>query len=211
MKNLELYKTLSDTGDFWPIKLSYNQAPLLEQLRTFDNSWQQYNPLKPMQDRLGLSITTLDGSLKQLPSLCSLAEYNKLNNTQHKESDFLLTTPVYENSTEIQKLVRHFPSGVGRCHFIRFGKNGYVPTHRDGLGFLAKYDFLDCFRLVSVFNVNDNNGYRLFLEDQQLKLETNRIYFINTLKRHSFISYEEGTYVLVMNIPITEKNTKSLY
>lgn len=165
---------------------------------TIDESklhWVQYNPRKDI-DRWGASITSLDGGVSGVPDLDSLLEFNRLNNTAHKETDFRTFS---EQGKVFEFLAKDFD--VGRSHFIRLGTGGFFPYHRDVSS--------DTFRLIYCISGCDENNF-IWLQDRAtLKLQNHTWYYINTRMAHATFSFF-GSVFAVFNICNTEKSYKSL-
>lgn len=165
---------------------------------TIDESkltWVQYNPRKNI-DRWGASITSLDGGVSGVPDLDSLLEFNKLNNTKHKETDFKTLT---EQGMPFDFLTKDFD--LGRSHFIRLGTGGFFPYHRDVSS--------DTFRLIYCVSGCDENNFIWLQNRQTLKLQNNNWYYINTRMAHATFSFF-GSVFAVFNINNNEKSYKSL-
>ena len=77
IEQMGLYETLIQMGNIYELNFSIDIVALLEQLKTFQDQWVQYNPYKPNINRQGLSITSLDGGLSGIPDLYSLSEYQQ--------------------------------------------------------------------------------------------------------------------------------------
>jgi len=194
---------LSSLGDIVPLDFTIDIKKLKDELSLFDNDWKQYNPRKP-NNRQGLSITSLDGGLSGVPDLDSLFEYNKQNGTEISEVNINVKTPVASNISVIQPLLNTFDT-LGRSHFIRLNKGGFLPPHRDG-----KILDVTCFRIITLCH-NCNKGQFAFIyEDKVVVLEPGRPYFVNTRKQHSVFSYVDDSVQCVLNIPLTIENYKSV-
>ncbi|MEM7646115.1 MAG: hypothetical protein AAF203_04325, partial [Pseudomonadota bacterium] len=122
-------------GD-WLQLPSFSSSQLLKELEPFQNDWKPYNPRKK-NNRYGLSVTSLDGSLSGVPDLDSLSEYNRENNLELTNQDFKKRTAVFESSPTLQKILDPFLPWLGRCHFIRLDSGGFFPEHYD----IDKLDF----------------------------------------------------------------------
>ena len=74
-KALQRLYTMSDWQEFG----GFNAKKVKEELKLFDNDWKKYNPNK-LNNRWGLSITSIDGGLSGIPDLTSLRDYEIQNN-----------------------------------------------------------------------------------------------------------------------------------
>ena len=194
---------LTSLGDIIPLDFRLDVNKLKQQLKNFDNDWKTYNPRK-QNNRQGLSITSLDGGLSGIPDLDSLFEYNKKHNTNIKEADINVRTPVATDISVIQPLVDMFDT-LGRSHFIRLNKGGFFPPHRDG-----KILGVTCFRVLTMCHNCDRGQFKFIYEDKVIALEPGRPYVINTRKEHSVFSYVDDSVQLVLNVPLTENNYKCI-
>lgn len=194
---------LSNLGDIVPLSLSIDIRQTKEELQYFNNEWKQYNPRKP-NARQGLSITSYDGQLSGVPDLDSLVEYNLLNNTQIKEVDINVRTPVAEKVQSINSLLNMFDT-LGRSHFIRLNQGGFFPMHRD-----SKLLDINCFRVITLCHNCSRNQFVFIYEDKVLNLKPGVPYFINTRKVHSVFSYVDDSVQCVLNVPLTEENYISI-
>lgn len=157
--------------------------------------WVQYNPRKNIP-RWGASLTSLDGSVKGIPDLDSLFEFNKENGTHYSEVDFKTPTPQFQ---PFSFLTDHFD--LGRSHVIRLGTGGFFPYHRD---------FDDkTFRLIYTINGCSENNLVWIQNNQVIKLADHNWYYINTKMIHSVFSFF-GSEFAVFNAVLNEKAEKSL-
>lgn len=164
-------------------------------------TWPRYNPRKLDNNRWGLPITSLDGSMSGIPDLDSLKEYNKLHNTSYKETDFKTFTQAAEWSN-----VRKFLSGfeeIGRCHYIKLNAGGFFPWHRDGAS--AEQTSI---RLICPL-IYDDTGLVWLQERTQLQFKTGRWVAINTAKTHAVFAFMPQMFI-VANVPNTERNVATL-
>ena len=165
------------------LKLPINVADL----DNVNYNWIQYNPRK-INSRHGCSITSLDGNDTGIPDLDSVFEYNKLNNTNYKEMDFNKLTI---HSKPFDKFLSTFK--VGRSHYIKLSNGGNFPWHRDN-----DYDTLRI--IYTIKNCDVNN--LIWIEDENLiKLENDKWYFINTKKKHCVVGLSESIFA-VFNVRI---------
>lgn len=169
------------------------EAPVIE---TSQIQWVQYNPRKTVA-RLGASLTSLDGKMTGIPDLDSLFEFNRQNGTRYTEKDFKFKTSLYDQYFKF--LDSYFD--LGRSHLIRLGSGGYFPYHRD-------FD-TDTFRLIYTISGCEPHNLVWILNDQVLKLQDRRWYFVNTKMIHSLFSFT-GSDFAVFNVISNEKSKKSL-
>ena len=156
----------------------------------------QYNPRKNVA-RYGASLTSLDGKMTGVPDLDSLFEYNKLNGTTYTEKDFTVKTPLFDQYFKFLDPYFDF----GRSHILRLGAGGHFPYHRD-------FD-TNTFRLIYTIAGCEPHNLVWILNDQILKLQDRRWYYVNTKMIHSVFSFT-GCDFAVFNVISNEKSKKSL-
>ena len=106
------YTRLHTMGDWLELQ-DFDSKQIMRDLDSWKNEWKPYNRKKP-NNRFGLSITSLDGGLGGIPDLDSLYEYNKINGTDVKNHDIKTLTPVYDSSSELQKIIEPWKPWLGR-------------------------------------------------------------------------------------------------
>ena len=153
----------------------------------------KYNPRKDI-NRFGLSITSLDGSLSGIPDLDSLPEYNKENNLQLHETDFNVSTPVYEYAG-LKKILDPIKDHICRSHILKIGPGGYFPPHRD-----YRRNVFSAFRLlIPLQNMNPPSSV-FIIEDKIQHWEEGTMYFVDTAKLHYlFNAGFSPSYMVVIN------------
>lgn len=177
----------------------WNCKRIQDILLTHDG-WKQYNPRK-MNNRFGLSVTSLDGEYSGVPDLDSLLEYNKENGTNHSEHNFTKRTPIVDDIPELKTLLDMF-SPLGRCHFLRINSGGFFPPHRDNGSSIPS----PTFRVIVPIANTSHHQWKWIHEDKLITLETGRAYCINTSKEHSVFSFVDDCIILVMNVPASAYN-----
>ncbi len=195
MHDLEHLK-LSSLGGFYPLSIKFDEDLLLSQLEKFEQHWKPYNPRKSGNNRFGLSLYSLDGSMAGIPDLDSVSEYNQVHGTQYTESDFCKPTRAWNEMTELSERVSGLSSYLGRSHFIKLTKGGFFPPHRD-LG--------DCFRLVSIFK-KVPGSFHFIHDESTISFTPGYLYFLDTRKVHSVFNYEDDLVMLVLNVAFHEKS-----
>lgn len=196
------YERILSFGDIIELNISCNVNNLFKEINSF--KWAQYNPRKTIT-RYGLSITSLDGKLNG-PDLDSIYEYNKDNDTKYDETSFCTTTPVYDMSSEIQRVVDPFINNLCRSHILHLPAGGHFPPHRD----LSHYEsYQKTFRIiVPLKNCNPKSMYFMY-EDKPIIFNHGYAYFINTNKEHSVFSFG-NSYFVVMNVKFNEDSARAV-
>ena len=203
--SFELFNTLTAYGDQVKLNIYQNSKTMLERLIQFDDNWTKYNPRKHI-NRWGLSVTNLDGNLGPGPDLDSLYEYNKENNTNITESDFIVPTPVYD---VLKLYCDPFKEWLFRSHILKLKPGGFFPSHVDNMG-----STIDSFRLIVPLQVCNplDGGYFMYQYDNVLHWCYGSLYFLNTCKRHTIFNAndEDDHIVLIMNIKLTEESVSTV-
>ena len=198
--NNNLYNSLITYGQKFPTNLYMNPQEVMKDLEDFSEEWKPYNPRKKIA-REGLSVTSLDGGLSGIPDLDSIREYCIKNQVILGEHSFNQETPV---ANIVRTYLDPFKGHVGRSHFIRMGKGGHFPPHRDD-------------RRASVNNmrlfvpIKDCNPPKTFfmLDREPLYFDHGRAYFINTCMEHTLFSCYPSLF-LVMNVAVNEETVQTL-
>lgn len=160
------------------------------QIETESQNWKQYNPRKKI-NRWGRSLTSLDGHNTGIPDLDSLYEYNKLNGTNYRESDFRTLT---DEGKKFEFLTESFD--LGRSHLIKLDAGGYFPYHRD-LG-------PEVFRLIYCVSGCEPTNLVWIIDDKVVKLQNRRWYYVNTKKVHATFAFNTCVFA-VFNVINNEK------
>ena len=198
--NNNLYSSILQYGQKFPTTLYMDPQKIQENLETFSQEWKPYNPRKKVA-REGLSVTSLDGGLSGIPDLDSIREYCIKHQVLLGEHSFNQETPVADI---VRTYLDPFKGHVGRSHFIRMGKGGHFPPHRDD-----HRGTVDNMRLlVPIENMNPPRTF-FMMEREVLQFEMGRAYFINTCMEHTVFSCYPSLF-LVMNITVNEDTIQTL-
>ena len=198
--NNNLYSSILQYGQKFPTTLYMDPQKIQENLETFSQEWKPYNPRKKVA-REGLSVTSLDGGFSGVPDLDSIREYCIKHSVVLGEHSFNQETPAADI---VRTYMDPFKGHVGRSHFIRMGKGGHFPPHRDD-----RQAAVDNMRLF--IPIKDCNPPKTFfmLDREPLYFEHGRAYFINTCMEHTVFSCYPSMF-LVMNVGVTEETVKTL-
>jgi hypothetical protein len=189
------YETITQYGNFIELDVTTDADMLVSWANNFE--WVKYNPRKNV-NRWGLSITSLDGGLSGVPDLDSLYEYNKENNTNYKEKDFNVPTPVLNK--QIHDTLLPWQGHYYRTHFLKFGPGGFFPPHRDWNYHSA---IPNEFRLIMPLRNVNPPSFNFVLEDKLLHWETGRMYFLDTQRMHYlFNSSFSDSYWMIVNVAL---------
>jgi len=187
------YNTITQYGSFIELDVTTDADALVSWANDFD--WVKYNPRKDV-NRWGLSVTSLDGGISGVPDLDSLYEYNKENNTDYKETDFKIPTPVLNK--QIHDILKPWKGYYYRTHFLKFGPGGFFPPHRD---WNYMTGIADSFRLIMPLRNVNPPQFNFIHDDKILNWEVGRLYFLDTLKMHYlFNSSFADSYWLIANV-----------
>ena len=197
-----LFDTIARYGDIIPLNYKLDYKKFEEGLKLFDDKWVQYNPRKNIP-RYGLSITSLDGGFSGRPDLDSLKEYNIEHNLNLDEPDFKTLTPIWPY---VESVLSKFKNHLGRTHIIKMSAGGQFPSHRD------HYDreLPTCRLFIPIYNCNPPFNY-FILDDNLLRFDHGRLYFLNTCKEHIVFTSARGgkgrSMYMVANITLNEEST----
>jgi len=188
-------------GDIIPLKYKLDYKKFEEGLELFKDKWVQYNPRKKIA-RYGLSITSLDGGFSGRPDLDSLKEYNIEHNLNLDEPDFKTLTPIWPY---VESVLSKFKNHLGRTHIIKMSAGGQFPSHRD------HYDreLPTCRLFIPIYNCNPPFNY-FILDDNLLRFDHGRLYFLNTCKEHIVFTSGRGgnqqSMFIVANLILTKES-----
>jgi len=190
--NISMFK-LDQLEDCIELDLPVNKSAINLQ----NCNWVTYNYRKNLNQRLGCSITSLDGNDTGIPDLDSLLEYNLINNTKYVEKDFNVPT---KHATPFLDVLNKF--SIGRSHYLKFNPGGFFPWHRD----------LDAnsFRIIYTIENCTPIDFVWLEGDQILPLDNHRFYYINTRKKHSVFSFS-GSVFAVFNVLTSYQNINILF
>jgi len=191
-------------GNHIQLRNSINQKKLLEEIKPFKNDWHQYNVFKPEIKRYGLDIINESGELVPGPAVNSLIEWNKRYGTEWGETDFTETTPVYDASEEIQKLINPIKNFAVRTHILKLPQGGFFPPHRDNC-----WKEQDTFRLIVPLQSPNPRPFRFILEDKTLFWNLGSMYAVNTTLEHCLFNMGNvDSLWLIINALVTEEAVK---
>ena len=158
--------------------------------------WHKYHAEKNI-DRYACSITSLDGNDDQGVNFASLFSYNQQHGTTYDEMSFKTPT---QHSKAFSYLLKEFD--VGRSHFLKLNKASYFPWHRDADP--------SSFRIIYTMEGCDSRNLVWILDNNILRLENKRWYYINTAKKHCLFAFDAALFA-VFNIATTDENYFKLY
>lgn len=178
------------------LKVDLNVTRLMSDLEEFDDVWYQYNEFKPWINRQGLCILNEDGINKPGPAISSLTEWNKQHGTNWRETDFVVPTPVYHKSVDLQNVLDPIMPWINRTHVLRMPPGGFFPPHRD-----SRFLNQDTFRLIMPLVNTEPPNFRFMLEDRTLHWANGHMYVVNTTLEHTLFnaSPTNTSYWLVIN------------
>ncbi len=185
------------------IELDFPQWDITRTQEILDRhpGWKQYNPRK-INNRQGLSVTSIDGGFSGVPDLDSLVEYNRENGTQYTEIDFKHRTSITRHLPNLDPMLDEFQEDLGRCHFLRLGAGGFFPPHRDnGLAVPSK-----TFRIIVPLGNTNKHNWKWIQNDHVLHMEPGRTFCMNTTKEHSLFSFVDNCCMLVLNVVASDKS-----
>ena len=121
---------LNTMSDWIELNPGFKKDKLLEELKPFKNDWKKYNPTK-INNRWGLSVTSIDGGLHGVPDLASLRDWELQTGEVVHNHDLNVPTPVWEQCPTLQQILEPWKPWLGRCHFLRMDRGSFFPEHFD--------------------------------------------------------------------------------
>lgn len=197
---------IEEKGAYFPLSLSVDIKELKQQVGSLSEQWRRYNPRKPEIKRYGMSLTSLDGGTKGVPDLDSVFQYNALNDTGYRETDFRELTDIYQQLSALHKPFEMFLEDIGRSHLIKLDAGGHFPPHRDDY----RIDEYFCFRLICPLWNCEPDEFSFIFEDNPIYLKPGQVWFVNVCQKHSVFSFCDDSVQLVMNIRLSKESLKTL-
>lgn len=194
---------LLSLGHVIPLNLRVDLSQLEHELSQFSADWVPYlqRDDRP-NNRQGLSLFGLPG--EGLREGLSLPEACRRHGRRLSELEFNTPTQAFQQCKSLHPLFEVF-SPVGRSFFVKSHIGGWFYPHRD-----HPQLFRESMRII-VFCKNSKAGqYDWYLDDRRIEIEEGRAYYINTRLVHKTISYVEDSLHLILNIPVTWKNTQAI-
>lgn len=186
---------LNTMSDWIELSPGFKKDKLLEELKPFENDWKRYNyNEKKLNNRWGLSVTSIDGGLHGVPDLTSLRDWELQTGKVVHNHDLNVPTPVWGECPTLIKLLEPWKPWLGRCHFLRMDRGSYFPEHFD----INKEDYsYDEVRFVGFVKCNDYD-FKWIYDDKVIKGNSGSLWYFNGNKRHSVFSFSDGIILLVM-------------
>ena len=177
-----------------------NMHDIIEDLKSFNNKWSQYNPRKEI-NRQGLCVLNDTGVVGPGPALDSLYEYNKEHYTNITETDCNKPTELFYKSKFLQACLSDMLPWICRTHFLRLGSGGFFPTHRD-----HKFGVQNCFRIIAPILNCKYPSFFFLLENKLLDWNYGSFYVINTTKAHTLFnaSMDDSIWLIINAIVCKE-------
>jgi hypothetical protein len=175
--------------------------PQLEkELERFRDAWIPYLPREDRtNNREGLALFGLPGDT--LRDGLSLPEGRARAGRMIGEMDFTAPTEVFDHCKSLHPLFEYFLP-VGRSFLVKCNKGGWFHPHRDHPEL-----FRESMRIVVFCKNSKGTQYDWILDDRKIEIEEGRAYYINTRLVHRTVSYTDDSIHLIMNIPVTWKNS----
>lgn len=206
--SIKLYQYLTTYGSVYETGMFLNDPKKFVDWTEENFEYVRYNP-RFGENRYGLSITSLDGSVSGVPDLDSLTEYAKETGKQYREEDFTTFTPVAEYE-DLKIAIAPIRDHIVRSHILKIEQGGFFPPHRDVSGFA-----FDNFRLIVPLKSMDSPDFNFIMEDKILSWKTGRFYFLDTAKMHYLFNLGKNpSYMIVFNVrldtPVVKYITSNL-
>jgi hypothetical protein len=194
---------LLSLGDYFPLNIWIDVKKLSEELSAYDGKWRPYLQREGrVNNREGLCLVGLEGDTPF--DSFSIPEARKRTGRPLMDRDFTAPTELYRHCRSLHPLLEYF-SPLGRTMFVKCNEGGWFAPHRDG-----KWIFRDCFRLIVFCKNCGHENYDWYMNNQKLRLEEGRVYYINTRLQHKTVSYTNDSIHLIMNVPVTLENVLKL-
>jgi hypothetical protein len=204
MQNFLLYRSyLMGVEDCFQIKPAIDIVQVRDYCHRYKEWFMPYHKnSKYDQRRKALAITNATGEDDD-------SSFIPLKNTTLTEMDFTAQT-IHYRASGLAPLLDKFGSDLGRTHLINTLQGGYFKPHRDGARMCDPSQ--ECFRLLLCIDHCDQHEMHFVLENSKvLPLSTNRLYYINTTKTHSQISFHDDCFFMIANIRISENSIRTLH
>lgn len=190
---------LSSLGNFEPLRWKIDCNQFMNEIKSFDNDWQDYLPRTDRpNNRQALVLTNVLGAdHKTNPSLAqaSYAAKRRLS-----EMEFNCPTPVYNACNSLKPFLDEW-SPLGRTFLVKSNIGGYFMPHRDHPSMPR-----DVFRLVVFLNNCSPYDYDWWMDDKKASIEHGRVYYVNTRMTHRTISWVDNSIHLILNVPFNSQN-----
>ena len=195
--------TLSNLGSFEPLKFKIDCRSFMEEIKHFENDWQDYLPRTDRpNNRQSLTLTNLPGSdHKTNPSL---AQASYAAGRRLSELEFNQPTAVYNACHSLHGFLNLW-SPLGRTFLVKSNIGGHFVPHRDHPGMPR-----DVFRLIVFLNNCGPYDYDWLMDDRKSNIEHGRAYYVNTRHTHRTISWVNDSIHLILNIPMTAENVDKI-
>lgn len=199
------YHRLASLGDIYELNVHLEPRLFSHQLEQLNPKWVPYNRSKTWSNRYGISLFSLNGETSGEIDLNSVREWNETHGTRYNELSFKTPTEYWKSLSVFSEAFKDVEKFIGRSHLLKLNKGGIFPPHRDN------YRESDrSFRLISLLNESPKSMH-LIVDDKLARLRPYYLYFLNTRKVHSVVSFEEDTYLLVMNMELCEQNVEFVH
>tara|TARA_B100000609_G_scaffold199693_1_gene206843 strand:+ start:23169 stop:23822 length:654 start_codon:yes stop_codon:yes gene_type:complete len=200
LENEYYFQKISSLGDFYSLNICFNVDDFKSELMSCSPDWQPYNSNKSWSHRYAISLFSIDGSSDGRMALNSIREWNIENNTNYSELDFNIQTKYWKNLTSLSDKFSRISDSICRSHLLRLDEGGIFPPHRDSYGRDES-----TFRLISFFECGPDTLH-LTVDNRLVQFIPNRCYFLNTRKIHSVVSFAPNSYIMVLNIRLSNES-----
>ena len=200
IKRCLLWNSLVNLGDYVKTKWSIDHNQVEKELGNFKDNWCPYNAKKDsFNNRWGLPVTSFSGDVMDSYHLNSFGYMQRYHDVEMKEENFTNPTQVYNQISDVKKIVDIFYPEIGRVHFLRIDKGGFFPPHRDFHSLSPEY-----FRLLCVFGRCSPENYVQMFDGRPIYPEPGWVYFANFQRDHSVFSFSDNLYCLILTVKLTE-------
>ena len=194
MNDFLLYRSyIQSLGDFFELNCDINHDFIKEYCYHSQNNLVDYY----LPRTKGIALTNLTGEH-------DASGFIPLSKNNYNEMDFTSQTQAYRESGMCD-LLDKFNNDLGRSHILNTQQGGGFYPHRDGPKLSAPKE--ETFRLIYCIDACDENNMHFGFENRIiLPMVNGKLYYVNTVKKHSQISFNDNCFFTVINIAITKES-----
>lgn len=194
MNNFLLYRSyIQSLGDFFELDCNIDHDFIKKYCHHSKNNLVEYY----LDKTQGIALTNLTGKHDD-------SGFIPLSKNNYNEMDFTSKTQAYYESG-VCDLLDKFNDDLGRSHILNTQKGGGFYPHYDGPKLNAPEK--ETFRLIYCIDKCDENNMHFGFENKTiLPMDNGKLYYVNTFKKHSQISFSNDCFFIVINVAITQES-----
>lgn len=203
LEHLSNEVSLLNLGSVIPLNIKIDCNNFMNEIKQFDNDWVDYLPRTDRpNNRKALCLTNLPGADHK--TNVSLAQASYAAKRKLSELEFSTPTEVYKKCSSLHSFLDQWKP-LGRTFLVKSNIGGYFVPHRDHPSMPR-----DVFRLIAFLNNCGPMDYDWLMEDQKMKIEMGRVYYVNTRLTHRTISWVNDSIHLILNVSFNTDNVKKI-